>query len=147
MAVIEINWRPDARVLRQFAAMWLVCFSLIGLLVAYKSDAWQSPGWHGGWIAPAVLWTLAAVIGSAGLAFPRLINPVYLAWMAAAFPIGWLVSHLVLGVLFYGLFTPFALVFRLIGRDLLQRKFAPRAESYWVRRQSVDDVKRYLRQF
>ena len=36
--------------------------------------------------------------------------------MIVAFPIGWAVSHIMLAALFYGLFTPVALVFRTIGR-------------------------------
>ena len=41
--------------------------------------------------------------------------------MVLAFPIGWTVSQVILLLMFYGLFTPIGLVFRLIGRDPLQR--------------------------
>ena len=41
--------------------------------------------------------------------------------MVLAFPIGWTVSQVILLLMFYGLFTPIGLVFRLIGRDPLHR--------------------------
>ena len=147
MGMIEIDWKPDARRLRQFAVVWFVGFGLIGLLVAWRKGAWDAPGWHGGWVAPLVLWAVAAVVGLVGYVLPRAVKPVYVVWMGIALPIGWLVTHLILAGIFYLVFTPIGLVFRLIGRDPLQRKFAPEAETYWIRRHPVDDMKRYLRQF
>ena len=46
---------------------------------------------------------------------------IYVGWMVLAFPIGWTVSQVMLALMFFGLFTPIGLVFRLIGRDPLQR--------------------------
>ena len=61
------------------------------------------------------------MIGLLGLLWPRVIRPVYVGWMVLAFPIGWTVSQAMLAVMFYGLFTPIGLLFRLIGRDPLHR--------------------------
>ena len=73
-----------------------------------------------------VLAGLALVVGLLGLVAPRLIRPIYVGWMIAAFPIGWVMSHVVQALILYGLFTPVALVFRLIGRDALYRAGGPR---------------------
>ena len=64
-------------------------------------------------------------LGPLGLIWPRLLRPIYVAWMVLAFPIGWTISQLILAVMFYGLFTPIGLVFRLIGRDPLLRARLP----------------------
>jgi hypothetical protein len=61
-------------------------------------------------------------------------------------PIGWIVSHLLLGVLFFGLFTPVGLVFKLIGRDALARRYAPERASYWESKPGARDIRSYLRQ-
>jgi hypothetical protein len=45
-----------------------------------------------------------------------------------------IVSPIVLGVIFYGLFTPVAWGMRLAGRDALKRRFEPPARTYWVDR-------------
>jgi len=48
---------------------------------------------------------------------------------------------------YFGLITPLGLVFRLIGRDLLCRRFDPKARSYWVPHQQAKKVERYFQQF
>jgi hypothetical protein len=56
-------------------------------------------------------------------------------------------SFLVLAVIWYGVFTLVALVFRLIGRDALQRSFEPDAPTYWQPKALPTDPRRYLRQY
>ena len=51
--------------------------------------------------------------------------------MALTMPIGMVVSRVLLGALFSGLFTPVGLFFKLIGRDALARRYAPEQASYW----------------
>jgi hypothetical protein len=78
---------------------------------------------------------------------PRWLAPVFTSWMVAAFPIAWLVSMAVLGLIFFGLFLPMAIAFRLIGRDPLNRQPRRAQESYWSDKPPAPDVKRYFRQF
>lgn len=144
MSVIDIDWKPDNRKLRQFAIVWLVGFTVFGAVAAWRVAAGSGTG---SWTLPAVLWSLAAAVGVAGLARPGLVRPVYLAWMGLAFPIGWLVSHLFLGVLFYGIFTPVGILFRTIGRDPLNLRPDPARESYWIERRASSSARRYFNQF
>ena len=53
----------------------------------------------------------------------------------------------VITLVFFGLFAPVGLIFRLIRRDALHRKFEPEAPTYWVPRPKITDPKRYFRQF
>jgi hypothetical protein len=62
-------------------------------------------------------------------------------------PIGLVVSFMILSALFYLLFTPVSLVFRLLGRDTLHRKSDCQAGSYWVPCETQMDMGRYFRQF
>jgi hypothetical protein len=125
------------RMLRQFAGLWVLFFG--GL--AY----WQ-------WFvqerstAALVLAALAAGVGLPGLAWPRFIRPIFTALMAITYPIGWVISHLLLGILFCGVFTPVALFFRLVGRDALNRRKRPDLPSYWVSTTMPTDVRSYFRQ-
>ena len=148
MALIEINWNPDRRQLRWFAlACAVVCGGLAGWLVATEHlfGFALSPG-----PARTTAWVLFGVAGAAAVlcaAAPAALRPLYVVLTVVTLPIGWVVSHVVLAVMFYGVITPFALVFRLIGRDPLHRKIDPDAETYWVPRKPVKDAKRYFRQF
>jgi hypothetical protein len=134
----DITWSPDRRTLRQFAGLWLGFFLAL--------SAWQGFA-HERWVLAAALAALALTVGPAGLLWPRLVRPVFVTWMVLAFPVGWLVTHLVLAALHYGLFTPVGWVFRLCGRDVLALRRPGGRESYWSARPQVTDVRRYFRQF
>jgi hypothetical protein len=74
------------------------------------------------------------------------MRPVFVAWMVVAFPIGWVVSRLVLLLLFFGVVTPVALFFRVTGRDALKVKRRPGAGTYWTQKPHSADVASYFRQ-
>ncbi len=128
--------RPSPRTLRQFAGLWLVFWAGLAALRVWRG---QSDG---------VAWflaVLAVVIGGLGLVQPRLVRYIYTGWMVAAFPIGWTVSRVMLGALFFLVFTPIGLVFRLTGRDSLRLKHGA-GGSYWIKRGPAPDPAEYLRQ-
>jgi hypothetical protein len=148
MALIEINWNPGRKQLRSFAILWFVFFAFAGALVAWRTGLIRGAAAPGAnWNAPAVLWVLAVLVSAVGLAFPAAIKPVYQLWMGASFPIGWTVSHILLGVTYFGLFTFVGGIFRLIGRDALARRLDRGAATYWVKRSPPPDVARYFKQF
>lgn len=150
MTFREINFHPNDRELRIFSVLWLAGFALFGALVAWRAGAFSSGvpvGWRAPWALPLALWTLAVVGAAVGLALPRAIKPVYVAWMVAAFPIGWTVSLILLGIVYYVLFTGFGLVFRALGRDPLGRSFDRKASTYWVARRQPEGLERYFKQF
>jgi hypothetical protein len=124
--------------LRQFAGLWLLFFGGLAL-------------WHGlvrGNLLAGLLLAAAALgLGSLGLVKPRAVRLVFVGWMVVAFPVGWAVSHVVLGLAFYGVFTPVGLVFRLVGRDALGRRRHPAQESYWAPKPAASGAASYFRQF
>ena len=144
MGVIEINWRPDRRQLRQFGVIAVFGFGLIGLVTAWRLDVFAGSG---RWTAPVVLWAIGAALGLLGAVAPKAVRPAYVVLMAITSPIGWVVAHGALAVVYFGLFAPIGLVFRLIGRDPLCRQFDPEAETYWTKRPASPPGARYFRQF
>jgi hypothetical protein len=134
----DIDFRPSSKKLRQFAGLWLMFFG---------GFACQQAFLRGNATAAIVLGVLAVVVGGLGLALPAAVRPIYVAWMVLAFPIGWVVSRVILAVMFYGIFTPFALVFRLAGRDALGLARRAAVDTYWTPKPMPADVRRYFRQF
>ena len=134
----DIRFDPDRKTLRQFAGLWLVVFGGMALwqaLVRGRANLGLSVG------------ALALVVGVAGLTRPEWVRLIYIGWMVLAFPIGWTVSQVILLLMYFGLFTPIALVFRLIGRDPLQRARRPGIESYWTPKPAPAGVRGYFKQF
>lgn len=137
MKLSDIDRNPNASTLRQFGLLSLAVFGGLG---AWK---WYSNG-------PSALYQatigVGAVLGLIGLAAPKLLRWVFVGAMFLVFPIGYVVSHTLLGIVYYGLFTPLALLFRLTGRDRLYLR-KPARESYWIERQPAPEASAYFRQF
>jgi hypothetical protein len=134
----DIPRNPSHRVLRQFAGAWLVFFL-----------AWAA---YQGLVKSRVplgigLAILAVAVGIVGLIRPGAVRWLFVGWMILAFPIGWLISQLTLLLMFFGIITPFALFFRIIGRDPLRRKEPPGTTSYWTVKEQPADPRRYFRQY
>lgn len=134
----DIPFDPSRKLLREFG---LLCLAVFGALALHQGL------YRGHATAAMVLGALAVVGGLLGTLAPGLLRPIFVGWMIAAFPIGWTISLIVTAVMFYGLFTPIGLFFRLIGRDVLDRKLQPDAETYWTPKTTPSDPRRYFKQF
>ncbi|MBN2312516.1 MAG: hypothetical protein JXM79_01215 [Sedimentisphaerales bacterium] len=95
----------------------------------------------------AVIISLGATIVLSSLVSSRFTRVIYLGFIFAALPIGLVVSFVLLAVFYFGILTPLAFIFRLIGRDTLQRTFDPGADSYWITHRKPDHLDRYYNQF
>jgi hypothetical protein len=83
---------------------------------------------------------LWAVLLAAGLLLPALLvpgrlRPVHRMWMAVGDALGWVNTRLILGLTFFVLITPMALIMRRLREDPLRRRYDGRADTYRVRRQ------------
>ncbi len=91
--------------------------------------------------------TIVAVLGGAGIALivvglllPALARRFHILWMSVAAVLGYINSRILLSVMFYGVFTPYGIVSRLVGRDPLMRRGAKR-DSYWIPRKVTKQSK------
>jgi hypothetical protein len=132
----DIQFSPADRTLRQFSGIFLVVF---GALAVVEATVRHRPQ------LAVVYAILALTIGSLGLIWPRAVRGLYVGWSVVAFPIGWVVSTAMLGVLFYGLFTPIGLAFRAFGRDVLARR-RTQVQSYWRPKPAARTSREYFRQ-
>ncbi len=77
-------------------------------------------------------WIVGALFAAWALAHPASLKPVYRGWMHVALVLGFVNTHLIMFILFYGLFLPFGAIMRLFGWDAMHRKFDGREDSYRV---------------
>jgi len=89
--------------------------------------------WLGARLYPWLL-ELVGVIAVVTALRPEWLSPLRRGAASLSNALRRLLSPLLLGLLFYGVFTPLGLIMRLWGRDLMKRKFEPQALTYWVRR-------------
>ena len=134
----EVTRPPTDRQLRQFAAIAVIVLAALAI--------WQLAA-RGSLVVIGCYAASAVIAAAIGLARPRWLATSFTCWMIAAFPLAWLVSNLVLAMIFFGLLTPLGLLFRLLGRDPLDRAWPGRQDSYWQEKPAADKSERYLRQF
>lgn len=67
--------------------------------------------------------------------------------MHLVFPLGWLLSYLVLAIVYYLVITPVGLLIRALDQDPLQRHFEPDTASYWVPHRAEKELSQYFHQF
>ena len=138
MAVIDINWNPSRKELRVFAVLQVVFFAIIATVLYNKS---------GSTTLPIAIVAVSAVVGVIGFFVQPFMRAIYVVWMFAVWPIGLVVSHVVLAIVFYLVLTPIGIIMKLCGRDPMERKFDKHAGTYWIPRQQESDTRRYFRQF
>lgn len=138
MSVIQVNRDPSRKQLNQFGGLWLVFFSFFGALAYFRAEL---PGLAVG------LWVAAVLVPVVGWLVPRFMRLVFVGMSLLAWPIGFVVSHVILAAVYYLVLTPIGLVMRLVGYDPLQRRLDRGAASYWVERDGAPDARRYFRQF
>lgn len=138
MAIIDIPNEPGPIERKFFGLIVLLFTGLVGWFLMAKL------GWHAaGWILASV----GLLVTIAYYAIPALQNRIYRGWLLTFFPLGFVMSHVVLGAIYYLLFTPIAILRRLLGGDPLQRAFDPEAKSYWIDRDGPVEPSRYFKQY
>ena len=118
-----VNTRPDKQELRKFGLEFSGMFILIfGLLLPWIWDK-SSPEWP---------WIVAAVFVATALLAPVALGPVYRLWMKIGHVLGWVNTRIILGIMFFFMFAPVALVLRLLRKDMLRRRLDASATSYRI---------------
>ncbi len=134
MALFKINTQPTDRQLRQFG---VICAGALPLMV------WV-------WTRSQMATALGAIVGFCvtltGLVTPRLLKPVFVGLIFVTMPLGLVVGELILLLIFFCVFLPMAVVFKIMGRDALQRKLTPDVASFWQRRVPPSSVRKYYHQ-
>ncbi len=130
--LVSLQLRPSVRQLRQFGWIAAVAFPALSFLLGRG----QLP-----------LLALGALSLVFSLLWPAGNRPLFVALSLVSYPMGFMVSHVALAVLFFGVLTPVGLLFRVLGRDPLARGFEPDRPSYWVDLPKVASKEDYFKQF
>jgi len=131
------NLNPNLKELRKFGLTVGIVLSLLFLFLFYKQK-----------IEAVWVFSFPAILIIFGIALPKALNRVYLIWMAFAITIQWIMTHLILTIVFYTVITLIGLLHRIFRKDVLSLRFKTNTKSYWKKREVKDvDLKSYERQF
>ena len=115
-------------------------FSLVFTLAAAYLYFTENIVWTYAFVAASLIFLLITLVKSDALL------PINKAWMRFGFLLGMIVSPIVLGIIFFGLFTPIATLMCLRGRDELRLKFTRKA-SHWIIRSEAIKPDSFKNQF
>ena len=133
----DLRSRPTASERRWFGVLLLGVAGVACAVLVFVAGAER---------AAAAVAAIGALACALYYAVPALQRPLYRGWMRLVFPLGWLVSHALLALVYFGVILPVALVMRALGRDALRLRRPPAGESLWVAHDPGGEPDRYFRQ-
>jgi len=78
-------------------------------------------------------WTVSVILIFWAIVAPGKLRVLHRIWMHFTLLLGKVNTTILLGIVFFGIFTPLALVFKLFSRDAMNRKFKDEScSSYWI---------------
>ena len=125
MLIDEIrNIKESKSDLRKFGLTVGIALTLLGivLMLLHKSSNLY-------FLSTGILLVILALI------FPKILKPLNKVWMALALIMGWIMTRVILSILFYLALTTISLLAKLFGKKFLDLKMDRSKETYWIKRE------------
>ncbi len=122
---------PERGALRKFGLVFAVIMLLVALVSLWRGRA--------GLVVP--FFAVSGLFVLVSLVYPVLLSPLYFLMLKLSGYMGWFNTRVILIIVYYLVFTPMALLFKLFGKDPLARRFDRDATTYWHRRDTELDEK------
>jgi len=131
------NIKDDKTTLRKFGLTVGTVLLLVGIML-YLTDKPSSVVFGG----------VGILLILFGLILPSILKPLNKIWIILALIMGWLMSRVILTILFYLVLTPIGITAKIFGKKFLNLKIDKEAKSYWNKRdKTVTEKIDYERQF
>ncbi len=115
-------------------------FTFVFAVVAVYFFTAENLTWAYVFIALTLLFLVITLVNE------KLLLPLNKLWMRFGLLLGMIISPIVLGIIFFGLITPYGLIMRLFGRDEL-RLHKRTTETNWVSRSQDMPQTDFTKQF
>lgn len=134
MALVETNWNPTSRQLRQFGGLCCIALPLLGWL------------WSGSSTVTTTLALIGGLVAAAAWVYPKAVAPLFVGLMLVTTPIGMVIGELAMFLIYITVFLPIGIFFRVTSRDRLKLKLDRQVTSYWQPKRQPNSVASYYRQ-
>ena len=111
---------------RSFGITFFVVFLIVGIWPLLYSESIR-------------IWSIiiSLIFLFLGLIKFRYLTPLNKLWSKFGILLGSIVNPIVMGLVFFVVLTPIAIIMRLIGKDILKRKFNKSEKTYWIYREKI----------
>lgn len=118
-----INERIEIEKLRNFGLIMALVFFLFFVGAYFELFKYSTFNWS---LVVSIIFVFFALV------VPRYLVIIYIPWMFFGEKVGAVNTKIILGIIYYGLFTPIALVFKLFRKDPMKRKIDKKITSYKI---------------
>ena len=132
IAIIEEikNIKGDKSDWKKFGITMAIILAIIGFFLLWKKNNNYD-----------YILYLAAAFFITGLILPSVLKPVYKVWMAISVVMGFIMTKVIMVIIFYLIVTPIGLIASLTGKEFLDMKIDKSAKSYWIAREKTQNIK------
>ena len=106
---------------RNFGLVFFIVFLIISLWPLINGDSIR--------IWSAIISLIFLILG---LMNSKLLTPLNKLWFKFGMILGAIVAPITMGVVFFLVVTPIGLVMRIMGKDLLNKKYDKKKNTYWI---------------
>ena len=126
------NINTDKKEVKKFG------FLIGGVLIAISIFMiWKEIAYYQILLIISVAFILSAVI------IPKVLKPIYKIWMTLAVILGWIMTRVILTILFYLVVTPIGVIGRLFGKQFLDLSWKKSTVSFWNKRsESLNEMEK-----
>ena len=131
------NIKSEKSDLRKFGiTIGLILMIVSGFLFWKEKESFQ------------ILLTAGAILLILGVTIPAILKYIYWVWMIFATIIGWIMTRMILSLMFYMIFTPIGFILRLFGKQFIELNWNKTDSTYWkYRTKSIFEKEDYEKQF
>ena len=94
-----------------------------------------------------ILLNIGVILSVFGIVIPVILKPLYWIWMIFATMLGWVMTRVILSLLFYVIIMPIGLIPRLFGKQFLELRWDISRNTYWNYRSDKPEKENYERQY
>ena len=114
------NIKSEKSDMRKFGiAIGVILLVIAGFLFWKEKESYQ------------IFLTVGTILFVLGILVPAVLKPIYWIWMIFATILGWIMTRVILSLLFYAIITPIGLILRVFGKQFLELRWDKSKESYW----------------
>ena len=121
----DIKIIRDVNDLRKFGRVMAGALAVVTLVVLWRSG-WPQTPWVEGFGLVAALFLAFSIVR------PKALAPIEWAWMKLAMVLNYVMTRVLLTLVFFLAVTPIGGIFKLLRKDLLGKRFDPSANTYWT---------------
>ena len=111
---------------RSFGIVFFVFFTIVGIYPVIDNGDINIY-----FIISAIVFLILGILNS------KILYPLNYVWFKFGILLGAVIAPIVMGIIFFAVVTPTGLIMRLLGKDLLKKKFLKNSETYWIKRQKI----------